>query len=51
MKYKVEYTVKGFENVFYSEEYFSYQQVIENKLDIEGYEGVENVSIIEIEEK
>lgn len=51
MKYRVEYTVAGYENVFRSEEYDSYQTAMENKEDIAGFEGVENVSIIEVKDQ
>jgi hypothetical protein len=50
MKYKVEYTIKNYEEVFYSPSYHSYEEALQNKFDIAGYEGIENVSIIEVEE-
>lgn len=48
MKYKVEYTVEGFENVFSSEAYDTYQEAEDNRKDIGGYEGVQNTSIVEV---
>lgn len=44
--FKVEYTVEGYETVFYSGPYFTYDEAVSQKDDIAGYEGVKNVSIV-----
>lgn len=50
MKFKVEYTVQGIETIFNTEAYDTYELAVSHKDDIAGYEGVENVSIVPVEE-
>lgn len=50
MKFKVQYTVQGNENVFSTETYDTYELAVSHKDDIAGYEGVENVTLVPVEE-
>lgn len=50
MKFKVQYTVQGNENVFSTEPYDTYELAMHHKDDIAGYEGVENVTLVPVGE-